>query len=123
MGGTGKSVLINILITVIRIIFEDNNVIYVCGQTGCSAHGVGGETMHRFFGARIKSNNMSPFTRDKLLKMLCATFFLVFDEQSLISSELLGKVETNCQQTAHSEMGTSERFGGIPFVILVGDDY
>jgi predicted GTPase len=41
--GTGKSVLINTLVTVLRVMFDDNDVVHVAAPTGTAAFNVGGE--------------------------------------------------------------------------------
>ena len=44
-GGTGKSVLINTLVTCIRTIFQDNNSVFVTAPTGAAAYNVGGRQL------------------------------------------------------------------------------
>jgi hypothetical protein len=41
-GGTGKSVLINTVVSYIRKIFQSNNSVLVTAPTGVAAHNVGG---------------------------------------------------------------------------------
>jgi hypothetical protein len=61
--GTGKSVLINTLVTCIRKIFDDNYSVFVTAPTGAAAYNVGGSTIHRelkiplveWFGSEIVS--------------------------------------------------------------------
>jgi len=55
-GGTGKSVLINTLVTCIRTIFKDNNSVFVTAPTGAAAYNVGGTTIHKEFKIGVKQN-------------------------------------------------------------------
>jgi len=48
-GGTGKSVLINTLVSCIRKIFKDNDTVFVTAPTGAAAYNVRGSTIHREF--------------------------------------------------------------------------
>jgi predicted GTPase len=43
---TGKSVLINTLVTVLRVMFDDNDVVHVAALTGTAAFNVRGKTLH-----------------------------------------------------------------------------
>jgi predicted GTPase len=53
-GGTGKSVLINTLVTCIRKIFDDNDSVFVTAPTGAAAYNVGGSTIHREFKINVR---------------------------------------------------------------------
>ncbi len=46
--GTGKTVVINTIVTLIRTLFNDNGVVQVCAPTGTAAFNAGGETLHHF---------------------------------------------------------------------------
>ena len=48
---------------------------------------------------------------------------LIFDERSMIGAEDLGMINKYCQQIVHNGTNEDMIFGGIPVVILVGDDY
>ena len=47
----------------------------------------------------------------------------IIDERSMISSELLGACERNMWETIYGGVCEESEFGGIPVVLLVGDDY
>lgn len=49
VAGSGKSTLINTLVTIIRKITQKTNSVYVCGPTGTAAFSAGGVTCHRLF--------------------------------------------------------------------------
>jgi hypothetical protein len=48
--GTGKSYIINTLVSYLRRMFGENDVVHVLAPTGISAFNVLGETLHRFAG-------------------------------------------------------------------------
>jgi hypothetical protein len=56
-------------------------------------------------------------------KLLETTIALFFDERSMISQNVLGAAEMNISSTAHNFGHESEDWGGIPVVVIFGDDY
>ena len=72
--GTGKSVLINTLVTCIRKIFDNNGSVFVTAPTGAAAYNVGGSTIHREFKINIRDvpgyNTLSDNTKKELMKKL-----------------------------------------------------
>jgi hypothetical protein len=59
----------------------------------------------------------------KLLQDFANTVCLVVDERSMMSADLLGMMEHCAKMTAHKGTNTHKEWGGIPIVILVGDDH
>ena len=51
------------------------------------------------------------------------TVALIVDERSMISALLLGTMEAYCTQAAFKGAKSHLSWGGLPIVILVGDDY
>ena len=58
-GGTGKSVLIKMLITAARQMFNRNDVAIVGAPTGCAGHNAGGETNHKLFAINSRSGEVT----------------------------------------------------------------
>jgi hypothetical protein len=54
--GTGKSVLINTLVTMLRVMFDDNDVVHIAAPTGTAAFNVGGETLHQMFSIMVEDD-------------------------------------------------------------------
>jgi hypothetical protein len=54
--GTGKSVLINTFVTVLRIMFDDNDVVHVAAPTGTATFNVGGEILHQMFSIMVEDD-------------------------------------------------------------------
>ena len=57
------------------------------------------------------------------MRQLKRTLVLIMDERSMISSEILGAAARNCKETAHGGVNHELSWGGIPVVIVVGDDH
>ena len=60
VAGSGKSTLVNTLVTAVRKISRKTNSVYVCGPTGSAAFNAGGETCHRLFNIPTKVVSSTP---------------------------------------------------------------
>lgn len=127
-GGTGKSVLINTLVTIMRKMFHNNGVIHITAPTGAAAFNVNGETLHHFL--EINPNDpdyvpgsMSETTKQRLIDKLRTTIALIIDERSLLASNLFGNAEQKMKETIFGGLLPEVEWGGLPILILVGDDY
>lgn len=124
--GTGKSILINTVVACIRRIFKNNNSVFVTAPTGAAAHNVCGQTIHREFKVHVRKKHeftLSQKSRTELMEKLAYTIALFFDERSMISQKVLGSTEINIKKTAHKGGHDDEDWGGIPIVVIFGDDY
>ena len=124
-GGTGKSRLINTLVSVLRTMFQNNDSVHVAAPTGAAAFSVGGQTLHRLFCVKTTNGakNLSTSEEEYLGNLLKSTIALFFDERSLISQSALGSSEINISKVAHNGGHESEDCGGVPIVVIFGDDY
>lgn len=125
--GTGKSVLINTITSCIRKLFDYNNVVAVGCPTGTAAFNAFGETLHSLSSQGI-SGDYKPFTISEAKKaLLCQKFkhllCLIIDERSLLTSRLLGSTSQIISETIFSGCNIDELVGGIPVLILAGDDH
>ena len=127
--GSGKSVLIHTLVTILRTIFQNTDAAIVVGPTGSSAFNAGGKTMHSFFGIHGKEgcNQQIPSTTQAtLLRKLSKCIAVIIDERSMVSSNVLAIAENACSKTMfkgrYSEVAKIS-WGGVPILLLVGDDY
>ena len=64
-GGTGKSRLINTLVSVIRTMFENNDSVHVAAPTGAAAFSVGGQTLHRLFCVKTTNTDKHMNTKEE----------------------------------------------------------
>lgn len=127
-GGSGKSVLINTLVTILREMFCSNDVVSVLAPTGVAAFNVGGETIHHCLGiGKSKSeylpNTLSKDKADSLKNKFKNLLALIIDERSMLSSKLFGMVDQLLSETIHFGRCSHIPFGNLPILILVGDDY
>ena len=125
VAGSGKSTLINTLVTAIRKITQKTNSVYVCGPTGSAAFNAGGETCHRLCNiqGRLNNSELSAQALKSLTAQVEDTVALIVDERSMVLALLLGTMEAYCRQAAFKEICNDLSWGGLPMVILVGDDY
>ena len=68
----------------------------------------------------------TPLSKDRQLQLqnnLKRVLVLIVDERSMLSSQLLGKCERNIRDTIYGGSCKDHEFGGIPVVILIGDDF
>ena len=124
MAGTGKSFLLHLLSTIVREIFQSNAVDIKVAPTGTAAFNINGETCHSAFGIRVndKAKELSKQKQKKMIDKFQKTLIVMVDERSLLSSEVLGGMETNASKTVHGGGHFEEDWGGIPIVIIIGDD-
>jgi hypothetical protein len=126
--GTGKTVLINCIVTAIRDIFGFTDAVLVFAPSGCAAFNAGGETVHYGCKVPVRSTKnsmegrLSNKARDFLMKRLKRNIAVLFDERSMISLQTLGEAALNIAYTAHGGGHSDEQLGGIPVAILFGDD-
>jgi hypothetical protein len=128
--GTGKSVLINTIVTTLRRIFELNDVVHIGAPTGTAAFNVGGETLHRTFGVKVETKGMesgdpspSESIRQALLRKFRVIIAVLIDERSMIGLRTMGSVCVNLKTCAHGGVHSNEDLGGIPIMIMFGDDF
>ena len=128
-GGAGKSVVINTIVTIFRKMFNYNNVVKVAAPSGCAAFNVKGETFHHLMELKVSSStykpgSMSQDKRDRLLAKFKVLLCLLIDERSLVNSKELGATNQMISETLYGgHFADHQDFGGLPFVILFGDDY
>jgi hypothetical protein len=126
-GGSGKSVLLNTITTVLRQLFQLNDVVRVACPTGTAAFNANGETLHRLtlqgIGSEYMPNTLSDakqsILRGRFKHLLC----LIIDERSLLTSKLLGSASQIISETIFEGSNINDLWGGLPVLILSGDDY
>lgn len=123
--GSGKTFVEKVIANTIRQIFGSNSVCSIFAPTGAAAHSAGGETLHRGGGVHpfVSDKPLSKSKRKQMIETFKRCLILIIDERSMVSFKNLGEFERNVSLTAHGGERQNERWGGIPIVILVGDDY
>ena len=117
--GTGKSVLMREIITVLRKKYQrEPDRIAVTASTGLAACNVGGVTLHSFGGIGLGKEDVPTLVK-KIKRNAKAklrwqrTKVLVIDEISMVDGDLFDKLES----IARSIRGNGRPFGGIQLVI------
>ena len=128
-GGSGKSVVINTIVTLMRKMFNEDDVTRIAAPTGAAAFNVRGSTVHCLIGDGVSKTEYTPNTmgskrRMDLIKRFKILLALIIDERSLLDLALLGTAsrkiaETICEGGHNPDVS----WGGLPIVILVGDDF
>ena len=124
-GGTGKSFIINTIISMVRKLTSCNDTVQVAAPSGAAAFNVQGSTIHRLLSVSVKNpeQELPDKTRDRLKKQLQRLLVLIVDERSMISSKVLAAAERNTRQCIYNGQNSTEVWGGLPVVLLFGDDY
>jgi hypothetical protein len=124
-GGTGKSYIINTIISIIRNLTMTNDAVQVAAPSGAAAYNVQGSTMHRLLRIDVGSpgKKMNQTHKQMLMEQLKRLLVLIVDERSQINSMVLAAAERNARQCAFGGHNSNELWGGIPVVLLFGDDY
>lgn len=119
-GGCGKSFLVKNMQEYIATSGDCKNI-YVTSTTGVSAFNISGCTIHSFMGIGTGESDLEFLIRKMLrnkiaIDRLRATDILIIDEISMLSAELLEKINRLCQHFRKSK----KFFGGIQ-VVFTGD--
>jgi AAA domain len=122
VAGSGKSTWINTLVSLVRKLFNNNGTVGVYGPTGSTAFNAGGETINRGLGVPIPITTLSSTKHHQLMNKFADTIAVIIDERSMVEAEKLGCAKLYMNECAHGGQ-TQKDWGGIPIVILVGDDY
>ena len=126
-GGTGKSFIINTLISIMRNYTGFNDTVKVAAPSGGAAYNIGGCTLHRCLNLAVDpdklAKDLNPDQQKDLSHKLRNLLALIVDERSMISSALLAGAERNIRHCAFGQQNTDELWGGIPVVLIFGDDY
>jgi hypothetical protein len=123
--GTGKSLLLTVLIQHLRERWGDDAVA-VTASTGAAAVNIGGTTLHAFAGIGLGNKPVAQLAEsakknEQVRRRWQRCKFLIIDEISMIPADLLDKIEYVARYV-RSEKGRPDAraFGGIALV-LAGD--
>jgi hypothetical protein len=86
-GGTGKSYIINTILTVVRNMTKRITTILVGAPPGAAAYIVQGSTLLHLLGIGVSrpEDNITQKVRDKLLGQLKNLLCLIIEERSMLS--------------------------------------
>jgi hypothetical protein len=94
-GGTGKSYIINSILTIIRNMTRSNGTLLIGAPSGTAAFNVQGSTLHHLLGIGVArpEDNITQKVHKKLQRQLKNVLCLIIDERSMLSSKVLGAAE------------------------------
>jgi hypothetical protein len=124
-GGTGKSFIINTIISTVQKMMQQNDTIQVGAPTDAAAFNVQGSTLHRLLGINVShpEESLHETTKEQLKSRLTNLLCLMIDEQSVLSSIILAITEKNVRECVFKRQNSKEIWGGVPVVLLFGDNY
>jgi hypothetical protein len=96
-GGTGKSYIINMILTIIRNTTGSNATSLIGAPSGAAAFNVQGSRLHHLLGIGVSRpvDNITQKVQDKLQSQLKNVLCLIIDKRSMVSSKVLGAAERN----------------------------
>jgi hypothetical protein len=124
-GGTGKSFIVNTIISIVRNMTQMNDTVRVGAPSGAAAYNVQGSTLHRLLGISESrpEEKVTGTALENLQECLKHLLCLIIDEQSMLSSKDLAAAEINIRHSVYKGQNGGEIWGGVRVVLLFGDDY
>ena len=126
--GVGKSFVIKIIIHLCGLIYGSEAAVWVGAPTGMAAYIAGGLTNHSGagFGIPCGASATQEFLESKSSARIQENFdgvrALIEDEKSMIGRSMLGWLESRANKNMNYGKSSAERWGGLDFVVLFGDD-
>ena len=122
--GTGKSFLINTIVSEIPQYFQINESVLIVAPTGTVAYNVGGQTLHIEFRISIYPNQeLSIKSKEKLRLKLKKIVMIIIDERSMITNNIISNTERNLKELAYKGLLDNFDWGAIAIILVIGDDY
>ena len=119
--GTGKSYVLKIIDDCICLAAHGTRLVEIVAPSGAAASNVGGRTLHSALSIGSSFREASANQRLQLEAFGARTLLLAVDERSMISSKLFGQVCSRLT-VAYGLSQEDDVFGGLPMLILFGDD-
>lgn len=120
--GTGKSHVVKYIIQELK---RRKSKFAVCAPTGVAAVNVGGSTLNAFFGIGLGNGSLSALTKKvtknkQAVERIDQTDTLLIDECSMLSDELLEKLDAVARAVRNGGQNQDMPFGGMR-IVMVGD--
>ena len=125
MGGCGKSMVINTIISIIVKLTKCNDTVKVAAPSGNAAWNVRGCTLHSLLKINVNTpwSSLDEKSQESLCRKLLNLLILMVDERSMLSADVIFGAEEHVRECAYNGHNKRERWGGVPVVIVFGDDY
>ncbi len=123
--GRGKSYIIHQLTAAIKRMFNRNDVVLTTAFTGAAAFNINGSTCHSSFGISTTNPNdeLSAANKQRMIEALRYIVAILIDERSMLPAAIFGAIERNVSVTCHGGGKQFLDWGGVPVVIILGDDF
>jgi hypothetical protein len=124
-GGCGKSHLIHTIQNMINEYCDGDMSCFCSAPSGSAAFKIGGSTVHSFAGVNVTApwTELSEEARAMMKKKLRYILCLIIDERSQLGAKTVAAAERNLRETVFNEHAKNIPWGGIPVILLFGDDY
>ncbi|KAJ5098843.1 hypothetical protein N7532_005844 [Penicillium argentinense] len=118
-GGTGKSQIPKAIVAAMDLLGRKDEIMLMA-PTGAAADTIGGNTYHTSLGISI--NRLQKSSMGSRVRSLWAHKTIMFiDEMSMMDLTMLSVVNNHCRIARSLDRSSTELFGGLPVVILMGD--
>ena len=115
----------NTIIAMVRKLTSFNDTVQVAAPSGAAAFNVQELTIHRLLGItpNYKHVKLGEAAKQRLKLQLEQLIILLIDERSMINSKVLAAAERNTRDCIYNGQNSTELWGGLPVILLFGDDY
>jgi hypothetical protein len=119
-GGTGKSFIINTIISIVRNMTQMNDTVKVGAPSGAAAYNIQGSILHRLLRINVSrpEEKVTGTVLENLQEHLKHLLCLIIDERSMLSSKVLDAAERNIRHSVYKGQIGGEIWGGVPVVLL-----
>ncbi|KAL6405631.1 hypothetical protein AUP68_11392, partial [Ilyonectria robusta] len=118
-GGVGKSQVIKGIVAGMDLIRRKDEVILMA-PTGAAADNIGGNTYHTSLGISINRSRGSAM-KPRVRRLWSRKTIMIIDEVSMVDLSTLSMVDNHCKIARSLDRTSTDFFGGLPIVILMGD--
>jgi hypothetical protein len=124
-GGCGKSHLIHTIQHMINELCHGRMSCFCSAPSGSAAYMIGGSTVHSFAGVNVTApwQDLSEESRTILMQKLKYMLCWIIDERSQLGAKTTAAAERNVRETVFNAHGKDLPWGGVPVILLIGDDY
>ena len=119
--GVGKSQIITAIVATMDLLSRKDEVLRTA-PTGSAADHIDGNTYHSSLGISL-AKTQKPTVSPRVRKLLSNKTIMSVDEISMVDQNMLSTINDRCNIARSLDRGSTDLFGGIPIVIVMGDFY
>ena len=119
--GVGKSQIIAAIVAAMDLLYRKDEVL-LTAPTGSAADHIDGNTYHSALGISI-AKTQKPTVSPRVRKLLSNKTIMFVDEISMVDQSMLSTINDRCNIARSLDRSSTDLFGGIPVVIVMGDFY